>query len=113
MVRDKVVRAAQRFELDRHHELIYDDPNELIKAGFPGPFLLPLIRIFQSSDGYKYHLRGVFVDEMIGISHAALIYAIARHLGVPPSMGSEFTGRGFAMRANIEAIRRLLTSARN
>ena len=48
------------------------------------------------------------VNEMIGIRHIALIYAIARYLGVPPSTGSQFTGRGFAMRANIEAIRKVL-----
>ena len=105
---DNVIRAAQTFELDQPHEKIYENPNELIEAGFPGDFLLPLVELFKSSDGYKYFRRGEIVSEMIGIRHIALIYAVARHLDVPSNTGSQFSGRGFTMRANIEAIRKVL-----
>lgn len=105
-------KAIKVFQLDRHHERIYDDPNELIEAGFPAEFLLPLIRVFTSSEGYKYHRRGTLVDEMIGISHAALVYAIAVHLGIPSDTGSTFTGRGFRLQANIDAIRKPLDDDR-
>jgi hypothetical protein len=102
------LRATQAFKLDRHHELIYDDPNELIEAGFPGSFLLPLVRVFQSGNGHIYHRRGTIVDEMIGISHAALICAIADRIGVPPTMGIGYSGRGFELGEKIEAIRKVL-----
>ena len=104
-----ILKAIQAFELDHHHEKIFDNPNELIAAGFPASFLLPLINVFRSSDGYQYFRNSKAVDEMIGIRHAALIYAIAEHLGVPPDTGSHFTGRGSAMRANIDAIREILS----
>jgi hypothetical protein len=107
-MKSEIVRALQTFELDQNHERIYSDPNELIEAGFPASFLLPLIRVFESNGGYKYFRKGKIVAEMIGISHLSIIYGIADHLGVPPETGSGFTGRGFAMRANIEAIRNIL-----
>jgi hypothetical protein len=107
-VNDGVIRATQTFELDQHHETIHDNPNELIEAGFPGKFLLPLMEVFESSESYRYFRHGQIVNEMIGIRHSALIYAIARHLGVPSSTASGFTGRGFAVRATIEAIRKVL-----
>jgi hypothetical protein len=100
--------AIRSFDLDQSHTKIYADPNELIEAGFPASFLLPLIRAFASSEGYKHFWRGRIVSEMIGISHRALIAAIARHVGVPDEVGSGFTGRGFAMQAQIEAIRETL-----
>jgi hypothetical protein len=103
-----IIQALQTFELDQHHEKIYVDPNELIEAGFPAFFLLPLIKVFESSDGYKYFRDGKIVNEMIGISHLSLIYAIANHVGVPPGTGSNFTGSGFAMQANIDEIRKIL-----
>ena len=80
----------------------------LIDAGFSAEFLLPLVRAFHSSDGYRYFRRGELVDEMIGISHLSLVYAIGDRLGVPPDVGSRYTGRGFAMQAVIEAIKSLL-----
>jgi|TARA_Y100000310_G_scaffold94317_1_gene91940 hypothetical protein len=104
-------KAIRQFELDQHHEKIYDDPNELIEAGFPADFLLPLISVYKSSDYYRYFRREEFVDEMIGISHLALIYAIADYLGVPEGTGSRFTGRGFAMRATIRAINSILSES--
>lgn len=104
-----ILKAIQTFELNQYHEKIYDDPNELIDAGFPADFILPLISAFQSNDGYQYYRRGKIVNEMIGISHPILIYAIADYLGVPPDTGSEFTGRGFSMQANIDAIRKILS----
>lgn len=104
-----LLKAIRDFKLDQHHEKIYTDPNKLIIEGFPAKFLLPLIRTFQSADGYKYFHQGNIVDEMIGISHPALIYAIADYLGVPPDTGSGFTGRGFAMRAVIDAIQKRLS----
>lgn len=109
-----IIEALQTFELDQHHEKIYVDPNELIEAGFPAFFLLPLIKVFESSNGYQYFRHGKNVNELIGISHQSLIYAIAAHVGVPPGTGSGFTGSGFAMRANIDAIREVLDQhARN
>jgi len=78
------------------------------KPGFPAFFLRPLIDVFESSEGYKYFRDGKIVDEMIGINHLRLIYAIAEHVGVPPNTGRQFVGRGFAMEANIEAIRMVL-----
>lgn len=104
-----ILNAVQTFNLDQHHEKIFDDPNELIDAGFPANFLLPLINAFQSGDGFQYYRDERPVSEMIGISHRALIYAIAEHLGVPLGTGSHFTGRGFAMRENIDAIRKILS----
>ena len=103
-----IIEALKTFDHDQHHEKIYADPNALIDAGFPAFFLRPLIDVFGSSEGYKYFRDGKIVDEMFGISHLSLIYAIAKHIGVPPDTGSDFTGRGFAMRANIEAIRMVL-----
>jgi len=108
-VNNSIVKAIQAFDLDQSHEKIYDDPNILIEAGFPATFILPLICSFHSTDGHKYFRRGKIVDEMIGISHVTLINAIAEYLGVPPDTGSDFTGRGFAMRANIDTIRKILS----
>ena len=105
---EKVIQALRTFNLNAHHELIYHDPNELIDAGFPASFIFPLIQIFQSSSGYFIHWRGKVVNELIGISHLSLVYAIAHQLGVPTDTGSQFAGRGFAMRANIDAIRSIL-----
>ena len=81
---------------------------DVIEAGFPASFLLPLIRCFESGTNYGYHWEGKFVDELIGISHPSLVYAIADYLGVPSETGSRFTGRGFAMEAKIDAITGLL-----
>lgn len=103
-----ILNAIQEFELDQNHNKIYDNPNKLINVGFPADFLLPLIRVFKSTDG-PYFWRGKIVDEMIGISHLTFIYAIAEYLGVPSHIGSEFTGSGFAMRAKIDAIRKILS----
>jgi len=109
-----IIEALQTFVLDQHHEHIYVDPNELIEAGFPAFFLLPLVKVFETSERYQLFRSGKNVNEMIGISHLSLIYAIAAHVGVPPDTGSSFTGRGFAMRANIDAIREVLDQhARN
>ena len=82
-----IIQALKTFKLDQHHEKIYGDPNELIEAGFPAWFLLPLIKVFESSEGYKYFHKGTIVSELIGISHLSLIYAIADHLGIPPDAG--------------------------
>jgi hypothetical protein len=103
-----ILTALETFQLDEHHEKIYADPNELIRAGFPASFLLPLIRVFESTDTYKYFCDGKVVDELIGISHLALVCAIADHMGVPPDVGQGLTGRGFAMRAKIDGIQKLL-----
>lgn len=105
---ENLLRALQTFKLDQHHEKIYADANELIEAGFPASFLSPLIRCFESGTNYVYHWEGKIVDELIGISHLSLVYAIADYLGVPPETGSRFTGRGFAMEAKIGAIQELL-----
>jgi len=107
-----IVRAVQRFDLNQSHNYVHDDPNELIKIGFPASFLLPLIRVLQSSTGYNYFWRGQIVDEMIGIPHITLVYAIAEHLGISPDIGSNFTGRGFAMQAVVDAIQQILRSSR-
>ena len=104
-----ILHALQTFELDQNHGRIYTDPNELIESGFSASFLLPLIKTFESSEGYKYFREGKIVAEMIGISHLSLIYAIADHLGVLPDTGTRFRGSGFAMRANIDAIRKILS----
>jgi hypothetical protein len=104
------MQALHTFDLDQHHEKVYADPNELIDAGFPASFLLPLLKVFASGDGRVFFRNGNPVGEMIGISHLSLVYAVASHLGVPPGTGSQFTGRGFAMRANIDAIREVLDS---
>ena len=87
-----IIQALKTFELDQHHEKIYGDPNELIEAGFPAWFLLPLIQVFEPSKGYKYFHKGIPVSELIGISHLSLIYAIADNVGLPPGTGSKFTG---------------------
>ena len=107
-MKTKIRNALNTFEIDQHHEKIYDNPNDLIDAGFPAEFLLPLINVFQSSEEYKYFRNGKIVNEMIGISHLSLVYAIAKSFGVPSDVGSGFTGRGFAMRAKIEAIQKIL-----
>ncbi len=97
-------RAVKQFNLGESHRKIYVDLNELIKAGFSAEFLLPLIETFHSSASDVYYCRGEFIAEMIGISHLSLIYAIGRRLGVPENTGADFTGRGFAMEAVIDAI---------
>jgi hypothetical protein len=66
------------------------------------------IRVFESTDTDKYFRDGKIVDKLIGISHLALVYAIADHIGLPRDIGRGFTGSGFAMRAKIDGIRRLL-----
>lgn len=106
---DKILKAIMTFKLDQHHEKIYDNPNDLLLAGFSAAFILPLIRSYESSEGYKYFFRGEVVDEIIGISHTALVYAIGDYLGVPQGTGSGYTGRGFAMRAVIDEINKLLS----
>jgi hypothetical protein len=93
-MRSDIVTALHTFQLDQNHERIYTDPNELVEAGFPASFLLPLMRVFESSEGYKYFRDGKIVDEMIGISHLSFIYAIAEHLGVPPGTGSDSQDAG-------------------
>jgi hypothetical protein len=108
LMSENLLRALQTFKLDQHHEKIYADANELIEAGFPASFLLPLIRCFESGTNYVYHWEGKIVDELIGISHLSLVYAIADYLGVPAEIGSRFTGRGFAVEAKIDAIQELL-----
>jgi hypothetical protein len=107
-VKTEICKALHTFKLDQHYETIYDNPNDLIDAGFPAAFLLPLIIVFQSAEGYRYCCRAKNVDEMIGISHHSLVCAIAESLGVPSGTGSGFTGRGFAMRAKLEAIQEIL-----
>jgi hypothetical protein len=102
--------AIRSFDLTPNHRTIYDDPNELITQGFPAAFLLPLITIFESGNKEVYYRRGEVVEEMIGISHPALISAIAEYLGVPEDVGSAFTGRGFAMNAQVDAIRKILNA---
>lgn len=106
-----LLRALQTFNLDQNHRKIYADPNELVEAGFPASFLLPSITCCESDANHIYHWRGKIVDELIGISHFSLVNAIADGLGVAPATGSDFTGQGFAMRANIDAIQELLKSA--
>ena len=105
---DKILKALKTFELDQHHEKIYDNPNDLLIAGFPAAFILPLIRSFESSEGYKYFCRGQVVDEMIGVTHPGLVYAIGEYVGVPQGTGTGYTGRGFAMRAVIDEINKIL-----
>jgi hypothetical protein len=107
-----IIKALETFNLDQHHEKIYADPNELIKAGFPAFFVLPLMRIFDSSDAYKYFTGEKVVEELIGVSHLALVYAIAEAIGVPPEIGRGFTGCGFAMRAKVDGIRKVLGTGR-
>ena len=70
-VSDNVIRAAQTFDLDQHHEKIYDNPNDLIEAGFPGDFLLPIVKVFKSSVSYKYFRRGEIVNEMAAFAGMA------------------------------------------
>ncbi len=97
-------RVVKQFDLGKNHRTIYEDPNELIKAGFSAEFLLPLIGTFRSSASYVYYCRGEIIAEMIGISHLSLVYAIGRRLGVPEDTGRGFTGSGFAMQSVIDAI---------
>ena len=106
---DRILKAIMTFKLDQHHEKIYDNPNDLLLAGFPASFIIQLIRSYESSEDYKYFFRGEVVGEIIGISHAALVFAIGDYLGVSQGTGSGFTGRGFAMRAVIDEINNLLS----
>ena len=105
---DVIIKAVKSFNLKQHHEHIYANPNELIRAGFPASFLLPLIQIFQSTEGYNYFCEGEFVDEMVGISHRSVVYALGKYLGVPADTGAGLTGRGFAMQAVVDAIQQKL-----
>ena len=70
---ENLLRALQTFKLDQHHEKIYADPNELIEAGVPASFLLPLIRCFESGTNYGYHWEGKFVDGLIYQSSLACL----------------------------------------
>ncbi len=107
-----ILKAIQALDLHQHHETIHD-PNELIDGGFPANFLLPLIRIFDSSGRYQYVRQGRLVEEMIGISHLNLIYAVADYLGVSSEVGLGFTGRGFSMNAKIDAIESILNKTKD
>ena len=90
------------------HNKVYHDPNILIEQGFEAEFVLPLIQLFKSSPDYVYFCKGDIVDELIGVSHARLIYAIADYLKISKKVGTGYTGKGFAMQAVIEAIKRKL-----
>jgi hypothetical protein len=103
-----ILTALETFKLDQDHKKIYADPNELVRAGFPASFLLPLMRIFETTDTDIYFCDGKIVDSLIGIGHLTLVYAIADHIGVLSDIGRGFTGSGFAMRAKIDGIQRLL-----
>jgi hypothetical protein len=103
-----ILKAISAFDLHQYHETIHD-PNDLIDAGYPAHFLLPLISIYDSSGRYQYFRCDKPVQEIIGISHLDLIYALADYLSVPPEIGLGFTGRGFTMNAKIEAICEILS----
>jgi hypothetical protein len=107
-IKHQILYALQVFDFDGHHEEIYDNPNDLLDMGFPVSFIFPLIDTFHSSDSYQYHRKGELVREMIGVSYPSLINAIARCVGVPSNVGLGFTGRGFGMQAQIEAIQEIL-----
>ena len=107
-IKNQVLYALEAFDFDGHHEQIFDNPNDLLDMGFPVAFIFPLMDSFHSSESYRYHRQGELVDEMIGVSYASLIAAIARCLGVPSNVGTGFAGRGFAMQAQIEAIHEIL-----
>jgi hypothetical protein len=107
-VKHQILYALEVFDFDGHHEDIYDNPNDLLDMEFPVAFIFPLIDTFHSSNSYQYHRKGELVSEMIGVSYASLISAIARCVGVPSNVGSRFTGRGFGMPAQIEAIQEIL-----
>jgi hypothetical protein len=102
-------QAIRTFDLSSNHRTIYD-PNDLIAEGFPATFLLPLIGVFESDNSYIYYLRGKIVEQMIGVSHVALVSAIAKHLGLPDDIGSGFTGGGFRLDAIVSAIRKVLSN---
>ncbi len=104
-IKNSIVVAVNDFELEQHHELIYDNPNILISKGFPAFFLLPLLKIFESSNNYVFHRNGILVEEMIGISHFDLVMAIADILDCQNCV-PDYVGRGFIMGACIEEIKK-------
>lgn len=103
----KAIRSAIEY-LD--HGKVYHDPNFLISQGFDADFILPLIQVFKSSPDYVYFYKMEIVEELIGVSHPRLIYAIADYLKIPKDVGANYTGRGFAMQAVIEAIKEEIDS---
>jgi hypothetical protein len=103
-----ILKAISALDLHQHHETIHE-PNDLTAFGLPAHFLSPLISVYDSSGRYQYLRCGIPVQEIIGISHLDLIYALADYLGVPSEIGLGFTGRGFAINAKIEVICEILS----
>ncbi|MBU1647766.1 MAG: hypothetical protein KJ846_06745 [Proteobacteria bacterium] len=99
-----MIEAIRNAIKNVNHNKVYPDPNVLIKQGFDAEFILPLIEVFKSTPDYVYVYEMELVQELIGVSHLRLIYAIADHLKIPKGVGANYTGRGFAMQAVIEAI---------
>lgn len=103
--------AIRNFAFAEGHRTIYHDPNALIAQGFPASILVPLIEAFASDAGEMYFYCGKPVDELIGISHSRIVYAIAQHLGISGDVGGQYTGRGFQLQAMIDAIQHKLKCA--
>lgn len=95
--------ALTGFELDDNHRRVWD-PNALVAKGFPAEVVIGATRVFKSEEGYLLYHLGEVADEFIGVGHSAFVWEIAKALGVDTSGASQFTGRGFAMRAVIDAI---------
>lgn len=93
-----------------NHNEVYHDPNILINQGFTAEFILPLVQVFKSTPDYVYFYKMEPVQELIGVSHLHLIYAIADYLKIPKDVGANYTGRGFSMQAKIEAIKKELVA---
>ena len=110
-IKHQILYALEVFDFDGHHESIYDNPNDLLDMGFPVSFIFPLIDTFHSTEGYQYHRKGELVSEIIGVSYASLISALARCVGVPSNVGLGFAGRGFGMQAQIAAIQEILKNS--
>lgn len=82
--------------------------NKLIKMGFDAPFVFSLTKLFVTGDGMIWMWGGDYVPACIGVSHASLINGLADFFGVDPQVGRSVVRAGFAMQAQIEALRATL-----
>jgi len=112
--KDEFLLALSNFDIDEvSHSLIYTEPNELVEMGFPAEFIHDLFTVHESSSRYIYQFEGKPVSKLVGITHASLIWAIAKEIGADTSVAANFTGEGFRVDAIVREIRKVMDQHNN
>lgn len=86
------------------------DPNELIARDVPAEMAFSLTKLWVSDGSMLYRWQGKFVEACVAVRHASLIDALCELFSVDPAIGRGFTGAGFAMDAQLEALKNLAQS---